>query len=106
MTYVGAVCDKTSVSSGFLSLKWNLCFGSVHLGTSLPVYLRGSPGQVVPGAGGRFGFRSNKPGQDPSAQVRAGFVPDPAEGKSHTQKGDFEGFALSVLVKILPASPE
>ena len=45
--------------------------GSVYLGTSLPVHLRGSSGQVVPGAGGRFGFGSSVPGQDSSAQVNS-----------------------------------
>ena len=44
---------------------------SVYLGTSLPVHLRGSPGETVPGAGGGFGFRPCFLGQDPSAQVRS-----------------------------------
>lgn len=47
-----------------------VCFGSVYLGTSLPVHLRGSSRQAVPGAGWGFGFGSSFLGQDPSAQVR------------------------------------
>lgn len=47
-----------------------LFLGSVYLGTSLPVHLRGSPGQAIPGDGGCFRFWTCFSGQDSSTEVR------------------------------------
>lgn len=46
------------------------CFFSVYLGSSLPLHLRRSTGQVVQRAGAGFRLWSSYLGQNPSAQVR------------------------------------
>lgn len=53
-----------------MKLCWFCFVISVYLGSSLPVHLRRSPGQVVQGAGASFGLWSSYLGQNPSAQVR------------------------------------